>query len=119
MQLFHRECKTPVNLDLSNLILFSANYGITPKGLKISSGNIIIKEGKIEPSFLCGACKNNVDVENLFSFCMNCGRELPVSRLYKPSHSNGIYCEECGNVFSSQGESLILLTKILRTVIIK
>jgi len=96
------------------------SFGLLRNSLKVSSGDIILSEEKFPAEFFCGRCNaKKIQLPELFTVCMNCGNELEIKDAYKPSHSNGIYCQECIKAFINDGEVAISLTKIMREVVIK
>lgn len=98
--LFHKECRTPIVLDLSDLIDLKSAIILTTAGIKIGMSNLTLDKEKSH-KFFCGNCNKNIYISDIVGNCDKCGNLFSVDNLYKVTSKTyseqvtGTYCSNC------------------------
>lgn len=116
--MFQHQCGANVYLDLGDVVRVLVSFGISNTALRIGGGDLVITKAETSSMFYCPTCQKNVPLSELYACCHHCGKVFPVTEMYKPKLSGGVYDHQHGEEFFSD-EGLVPLTSIVTKVQIK
>lgn len=116
MELFHKECKGKLTLDLSQVLTVRTRAtSVQSGGLSFGVLEIVPREKPGEIFLSCGKCGGTVLLSNpelVMGKCPVCRKERSVDRLIQ-DESFPIICEDCASIINGEKKPTATISEIV------
>jgi hypothetical protein len=114
--IYHTKCSGYLLLDVTGGFRVMATVGMSETKLTVNVLDIKTGDSDIPAKFVCPECSESVDIGEVFTRCMECGKRLGISEAFKIRGSSGIYCDEHAKMFAAQYSTPRTIKKFLEII---